>query len=97
MPDLLPVLIGTNEGARSYAAGALHSLVPRISYLLGKDENETNRWQMAVYLGQIGIRGLDASEALTNALNDKSLLVRSAATNTLKTIDAEAAAKLGIK
>jgi hypothetical protein len=37
------------------------------------------------------------SEALTNALNDKSLFVRSAATNALKTIDAEAAAKAEIK
>ena len=37
------------------------------------------------------------SEALTNALNDKSLFVRNAATNALKTIDPEAAAKAGIK
>jgi len=97
IPKLLPLLTNCDADLSRRAAGALKRMVPHLTYLLRKDLDETNRLQMAIYLGEIGINDLGASEALTDGLNDKSLLVRSAATNALKKLNPEAAAKAGIK
>jgi HEAT repeat protein len=51
---------------------------------------------MAVYLGDIGRPDGDVKDALTEALEDKSLSVRTAASNALRKIDHEASAKAGV-
>jgi hypothetical protein len=97
VPDLLPLLTNRDEDVRHYAAYPLSSIAFRLAYLVGTDQNETNRQQYVFELAAIGSKDLDVAKALANALKDKSLLVRSAATNALMKINPEAAAKAGVK
>jgi HEAT repeat protein len=114
VPELLPLLTNEDRAVRDRAASTVASIVPRLTYLLKTDANESNRCRIVVELAEIKIRrnvtaltdqtvatnGQRVTEefegALTNSLTDKSLLVRSAATNALKRTDA-AASEAGVK
>jgi hypothetical protein len=97
VPYLLPLLTNGDPDVRFYASSAARSIVPRLTYLVSSDNNETNRCRMIGELAEIGWPDPDMWKALTNALSDKSFLVRNAATNALKRIDPAAAGKAGVK
>jgi len=83
VPGLLPLATNKNPAVEFFATGALDTIAPRLAYLLGTDENETNRRRYAFELAEIGSGDSHVTNALANALTDKSLLVRRAATNAL--------------
>jgi len=59
--------------------------------------NSDSRWLVVASLGDFGTNAQQAVPALISLLNDKQVLVRENATNALKRIDPEAAAKAGVK
>jgi HEAT repeat protein len=97
VPALLPLLTNKDPDVRFYAGQAVRGIVPHLAYLVGSDENETNRCRIVGELAEIGGTDPNLTGALTDALKDKSFLVRSAATNALKRIDAAEASKAGVK
>jgi HEAT repeat protein len=57
VPELLPLLTNQDRAVSDRAATVVASIVPRLTYLLKTDANETNRWQMVVELAEIKTRG----------------------------------------
>jgi hypothetical protein len=85
-------------GALLSEMGAIGKVAaPSLVRLLNADEDFNIRKQAALALGNLGEGDGDAIPALTAALMDKYLTVRMAATNALRKIDPEVAAKAGVK
>lgn len=97
VPYLLPLLTNDDPDVRYYAARTARSIAPRLTYLIGSDENETNRCRMIGELAEIGWTDPEVEATLTNALSDKSISVRRAATNALERLDAAEARTAGAK
>ena len=69
--------------------------IPSLARLLKEDEVWLVRANAVAALGVVGKGDAAATAALTEALNDKQVIVRRSATNVLLKIDPEAAAKAG--
>jgi hypothetical protein len=103
IPPLLRGLGVTNSARRLdivVALGQIHGeperVVPELEKLLG-DPRMLMREFTVDALGFFGTNARSAVPDLTAMLNDRDLRIRNAATNALKQIDPEAAAKAGVK
>jgi hypothetical protein len=106
---LTAALKDKDDFVRSTATNALVRLSPEAATKAGISRADLVRWLISVNdsevrrvaaeaLGRLGAAGNSAvAAALTDALKDEDSSVRRAATNALRTIDREAAAKAGIK
>ena len=101
IPDLLTALRETNDYVRSHAARALGQIkrkpdvvVPALIELLSDDHWEA-RQNAALSLGEFGTNAKAAVPALSRLLDDPQVGI--SASNSLKQIDLEAAAKAGVK
>jgi HEAT repeat protein len=103
IPTLLMGLKTTNDYVRwntALALGRIHgepaSVVPELMRLLD-NSNLTTRCFDIQALGEFGTNAESAVPDLTVMLNDQDPNIRVSATNALKQIDPEAAAKAGVK
>ena len=103
VPPLLKWAASTNEARRLSAVHALsqiHAQPAEVVPVLVNSLSHTNfevRAQVVEGLGRFGEESQQAVPALVLSLYDSNSVVRRAATNALRRIDAEAAAKAGIK
>jgi HEAT repeats len=103
IPTILGVLKTTNGPVRWYAVlalGRIHGepelVVPELLKPLHDPDARLHRYA-AEALGEFGTNAQSAIPDLTLMLNDPNNLTRYAATNALKQIDPEAAARAGVK
>jgi HEAT repeat protein len=105
IPSMLGGLTATNEDGyvrliTVWALGKIHSdpglVVPELVKFL-HDPDTLNCTYAAGALGEFGTNAESAVPYLTTILNDKRRAIRDAATNALKQIDPEAAARAGVK
>jgi HEAT repeat protein len=103
----LPPPSGGRDAARMHVVNAAILLlqmgpiakpaIPALVLTLKEDENANVRTWAAAALSNLGKGDKTATAALTEALKDKASPVRAWATNALRKIDPEAAAKAGVK
>jgi HEAT repeat protein len=103
IPSLLRGVTNANNSVRSQsimALGRIHAepelVVPQLTKSLS-DPDKTVRWVAAAYLGDFGADAKQAMPTLFESLTDTDQFVREAATNSVKKIDPEAAAKAGVE
>jgi hypothetical protein len=103
IPSFLRAAASSNARVRELAVMALHEIrvephlvVPALARSLG-DTNYLVRIFAADGLAKFGTNAQRAVPALLPLLTDPNVITRSAATNTFKAIDPEAAAKAGVK
>lgn len=103
VPVLVPLLDNTNIGIRLRTfilVGSIHQhaelCVPALVQTL-KSKDWTSRTRSIDVLGQFGEAAKPAVPDLVRCLNDPDTAIRELATNSLRRIDPEAAAKAGIK
>jgi HEAT repeat protein len=103
IPLFLPDVVSPNWSLRLCAVSALRTFQVEPSVLMPvfakslKDADPFVRRNAAEGLGNLGAEARQTVPALAHLLSDPEGVVRSAATNALKAIDPEAAAKAGVK